>query len=73
MIEYRCTRPDLYSPGSIGHDNYGARQGYYVHAETPEEAAQIMLKAYAKDAAIDIQIADAEADHLGEPQRFHRI
>lgn len=73
MIEYRCTRPDLYSPGSIGHDNYRARQGHYIRAETPDEAARIMLRDYPEDSAVDVQIADSDNDYLSQPQRYHRI
>jgi|GEM_PF-5557563 len=73
MTEYRCTRPDCYSPGSIGHDNYRARQGHYVEATSADEAARIMLKEYATDSAVDVQIADSDADYLSQPQRYHRI
>ena len=34
MNEYRCTRPDLYPVGSLGHTNPSARQGHYVFAES---------------------------------------
>lgn len=41
LYEYRITRPELYSnPRCPGHKDLTARQGYYVTAETPEEAVR---------------------------------
>jgi thermostable 8-oxoguanine DNA glycosylase len=40
--EYRCTRNAPYAHDCIGHDDITARQGYYIEAETTEEALQKM-------------------------------
>jgi len=40
--EYRCTRNALYSHNCLGHDNISARQGYYIIAESSEEAWEKM-------------------------------
>jgi hypothetical protein len=40
--EYRCTRNDPYSHQCIGHDDLTARQGYYIPANSIEEAWQKM-------------------------------
>jgi hypothetical protein len=34
MKEYRCTRNALYRHDCLGHDDLGARQGYYIQAST---------------------------------------
>lgn len=39
MNLYRVTRPEVYSsPSCPGHSDLSARQGYYIEADTPEEA-----------------------------------
>jgi hypothetical protein len=38
MNEYRVTRPAAYGPGSAGHTDTSARQGYYVWAEAEGDA-----------------------------------
>jgi len=40
--EYRCTRNASYSHQCLGHDDLSARQGYYLMAESSEEAWQKM-------------------------------
>lgn len=43
MKEYRLTRPGQYlNPGCPGHKNKSARQGYYVAAESAEEACRLL-------------------------------
>lgn len=42
MKEYRCTRNAPYSHQCIGHDDLTARQGYYIQANSIEEAWQKM-------------------------------
>lgn len=42
MKEYRCTRNAPYQHDCIGHDDLVARQGYYIEAESAEEAWQKM-------------------------------
>lgn len=46
MTEYRCTRNALYQHDCIGRDDVTARQGHYIHAESEEEAMQIMADRY---------------------------
>lgn len=43
---WRCTRPLMYPPGSPGHDNPGARQGYYVDADTESDARLHMARLF---------------------------
>lgn len=38
MQEYRCTRNASYSHDCIGRNDKTARQGYYIKANSPEEA-----------------------------------
>ena len=42
MKEYRCTRNAPYAHDCIGHDDLAARQGYYIQANSAEEAWQKM-------------------------------
>jgi hypothetical protein len=42
MKKYRCTRKELYTHECLGKDNLSARQGYYIEADTEEEAFQKM-------------------------------
>ena len=42
MKEYRCTRNAPYSHQCIGQDDLTARQGYYIQANSIEEAWQRM-------------------------------
>lgn len=44
MREYRITRPEKYGPRSPGHSNPSARQGYFVHAKTPDHARKDFRK-----------------------------
>lgn len=42
MKEYRCTRNASYSHDCIGRDDVTARQGYYINANSAEEAWEKM-------------------------------
>jgi len=42
MKEYRCTRNASYSHNCLGHHDTTARQGYYIQANTDEEAWEKM-------------------------------
>ena len=44
MNEYRCTRNAPYSHDCIGHADTRARQGYYIKANSAEEAWQKMAR-----------------------------
>ncbi len=47
--EYRCTRASLYRPGTIGHADPSARQGYYVWAHNPGAALREMRECCPND------------------------
>lgn len=44
MREYRITRPDKYTVPSAGRSDLSARQGYFVHAKTPDLARKAFRK-----------------------------
>ena len=50
MKEYRCTRNASYSHNCIGRDDISARQGYYIQADSVEEAWQKMAIRYPEEA-----------------------
>ena len=41
---YRITRPTCYPPGTPGHKDLSARQGYYADAANPKLAVTIQRK-----------------------------
>ena len=48
--EFRITRPAVYSnPNCPGHKDVSARQGYYVRAESKEDAKRVFREMVAKD------------------------
>ncbi|MDJ0718465.1 MAG: hypothetical protein QNJ54_30275 [Prochloraceae cyanobacterium] len=49
MKEYRCTRNALYQHECLGKDDLVARQGYYIHARSAEEAWQKMAIRYPEE------------------------
>ena len=49
MKEYRCTRNALYTDDCLGRDDLTARQGYYIQANTAEEAWQKMAIRFPKE------------------------
>jgi len=55
MRQFRCTRPEVYSPGTPGHEDRSARQGHYIFAETPEEAIAIMKRLFPEENRFDLQ------------------
>ncbi|BAZ47097.1 hypothetical protein NIES4102_41430 (plasmid) [Chondrocystis sp. NIES-4102] len=78
MTEYRCTRNADYDCDCIGRDDLTVRQGYYIHAESEEEAWQIMAIRYPKETTAGFTVQDwsdrsgksvvilkAEADEAG--------
>lgn len=58
MNHYRLTRPDVYvNPDCPGHSDKSARQGYYVDAETPEQAVEIVRTRLGKpNERFDVQL-----------------
>jgi hypothetical protein len=49
MREYRCTRNALYQHDCTGRHDLRERQGHYVHANSEEEAWQIMAGRYPQE------------------------
>lgn len=49
MREYRCTRNALYQHDCAGQYDLRERQGHYVHANSEEEAWQIMAGRYPQE------------------------
>ena len=58
MTEYRCTRNASYTCDCYGRDDISARQGYYIHAESEEEAWQQMAIRYPEETAAGFTIQD---------------
>lgn len=58
MTEYRYTRNASYTCDCTGRDDITARQGYYIHAESEEEAWQIMATRYPKETAAGFTVQD---------------
>lgn len=58
MTEYRCTRNASYTCNCTGRDDITARQGYYIHAESEEEAWQQMAIRYPEEAAAGFTVQD---------------
>ncbi len=61
MTEYRCTRNASYACDCKGRDDITARQGYYIHAESEEEAWQIMALRYPQETAAGFTVQDWSA------------
>ncbi len=49
MQEYRCTRNAPYTHDCIGHDDITARQGYYIKANSAEEALEKMAARFPEE------------------------
>ena len=58
MNEYRCTRNASYTCDCKGRDDITARQGYYIHAESEEEAWQIMAIRYPQETTAGFSVQD---------------
>jgi len=66
MMNFRVTRPGVYGPNALGHDNASARQGYYVD----EECALFAVDAVREqqdhidpDEPLDVQVWDGSDRH----------
>lgn len=55
MNEYRCTRPNVYGPGTPGHTDSSARQGFYIRAENKTDAFRQMDVKFPGD-EIDVKL-----------------
>ncbi|MEP0750069.1 hypothetical protein [Coleofasciculus sp. FACHB-501] len=60
MKEYRCTRNASYSHNCIGHDDVTARQGYYINAESKEEAWEKMAIRFPEESAEGFTVQEWE-------------
>lgn len=49
MSEYRCTRKKPYEKGSAGYKDTSARVGYFIEAESKEQALEQMKKRFPDD------------------------
>lgn len=49
--EYRCTRNESYKHDCTGHDDITERQGYYIWANSEEEAWEMMAKRFPEETA----------------------
>lgn len=75
MKEYRCTRNALYLHQCIGKHNISARQGYYIKANSVEEAWQKMAIRYPEETSIgftvqewqsfDVRVVELKQDEFG--------
>ena len=58
MTEYRCTRNASYTCDCYGRDDITARQGYYIHAESEEEAWQQMAIRFPEETRAGFTVQD---------------
>lgn len=67
-LNYRCTLPLLYAPGSLGHHDVTARQGHYVNATESAKAA--LVAARQSPGAPATLLVDVQHPTTGELRRF---
>lgn len=67
LSEYRVTYPLCYEPNTPGHTDPSARQGYYVTAEEPEQAARKSCNASSVLLAV-IDVQPWKGDFLERPR-----
>ncbi len=75
MREYRCTRNALYLHDCLGRDDITARQGYYIDAESTEEAWEKMATRFPEEAeagftveewqSFDVKVVEVKRDDEG--------
>ena len=65
LTEYRCTRNASYTCDCTGRDDVTARQGYYIHAHSEEEAWQQMASRYPEETTLGFTIQDW-SEHSGK-------
>jgi hypothetical protein len=65
LKEYRCTRNASYTANCSGRDDLTARQGYYLHAHSEEEAWQQMASRYPNETTAGFSIQDW-SEHSGK-------
>ena len=62
LKEYRCTRNASYTCDCYGRDDITARQGYYIHAHSEEEAWQQMASRYPDETELGFTVQDWSAN-----------
>jgi lipase chaperone LimK len=60
MKEYRCTRNALYLHDCTGRNDIRERQGYYISAESEEEAWQKMATRFPEETAAGFTVQEWE-------------
>jgi len=73
--EYRCTRNSLYTHDCLGRDDTTARQGYYIKADSEEEAWQRMATRFPEEVgagftvqeweSFDVKVVEVKRDEEG--------
>ncbi|MEG5049819.1 MULTISPECIES: hypothetical protein [unclassified Microcoleus] len=56
MKEYRCTRNAPYSHPCDGRSDRGARNGYYIRAETAQDAMQRMVERFPEETSFGFTV-----------------
>ena len=72
LKEYRCTRNASYTCDCYGRDDLTARQGYYIHAHSEEEAWQQMASRYPDETELGFSIQDW-SEHSGKSVTILRV
>ena len=72
LTEYRCTRNASYTCDCTGRDDITARQGYYIHAHSEEEAWQQMASRYPEETAAGFSVQDW-SEHSGKSVTVLRV
>ncbi|WP_373527432.1 hypothetical protein [Nostoc sp.] len=75
MKEYRCTRNALYAHDCTGRDDIRERQGYYIPAESEEEAWEKMAVRFPDETeagftvqeweSFDVKVVEVKRDENG--------
>jgi hypothetical protein len=56
MQEYRCTRNAPYTHPCDGHFELSARNGYYIRAQTAQEARAIMVERFPEETSFGFTV-----------------
>ena len=72
---WRCTFPSLYPPGTLGHEDPSARQGYYVDAVSEKHAAECVSRMNGDaDISRGVDVQDMSVEELSpKPHRVFLI
>ena len=61
MKEYRCTRNTCYSHDCLGHNDLRFRQGYYILANSEEEAWEKMAIRFPSEVEAGFTVEEGES------------